>query len=262
MQKLITSFSLLTLTFTFVVLPMQSISEELPQRKVLLELFTGTWCGWCPYGAEIAEKLRKQYDNLIVVTYHSRDEMEIEESKQLIELIRPGYPQAAIDRTLFENEKSIALGRDLWESRILEQSNTQSPISIELSGSYEPDTKTVSIGAVICSYEDMYAELRVNVIVTEDSLNFKQKIYDKPFKEIDPYYHMHVVRDMVTGTFGEPLNDKPLKKQLCMKKNFTFTLKENCIPENCHIVVFVHENERVGFGRVHQAASIAVDELR
>jgi hypothetical protein len=258
MQKSIIRFLIFTIYYGGIFSPANVMSEELIQRNVLFEMFTGTWCGACPYGEDAKKKLINRFDNLITIVYHVDDPMGIEQSKQLDKLVNQFYPGAMIDRTRFSGGESIVISRDSWEKSILERSEVQSPISIELEGSFKPDTRKMNVTAVFCTYEDIYAELRVNVIVIEDSLNYKQKIYNKPYKEIDPYYHMQVVRDMVTGFLGEPLNDKPLKKQVCIRKNYVFTLKENIIPKNSHIVVFVHENESMGFGAVYQSAIIPV----
>jgi len=238
--------------------PAACTPQELPGRTVLFEMFTGTWCGWCPYGEEVREELARKYKDFITVTYHYNDKMEIAEGKQINKLISTGWPSAAIDRKRFDGGRSPAFSRDSWEQRLVEERGTKSPISIELEGAYDSATRKMTLSVIFCPYEDFYAELRVNVVVVEDSLDYTQKIDDKPYKEISPCYHMNVAREMITGVFGEPLNDKPLKKQVCLKKDYTFTLDKNINPEHSRIVVFIHENEAKGSGTVHQAAMIPV----
>ena len=161
------------------ILPTQSLDAEenqLPERTVLLEMYTGTWCGWCPYGADVVKELEGRYNDFISISYHVNDEMEINQSKELSEIIHPGYPQATIDRVRSNKLNSLAISRDTWEQKIIERRKFTSPISIDLEASYKSDSKEMDIAAIICSYEDFYAELRVNVIVIEDSLNYKQKL--------------------------------------------------------------------------------------
>jgi hypothetical protein len=232
--------------------------QELPRRTVLFEMFTGTWCGWCPYGEESRVALAEKYDDFITITYHDNDKMEIPAGKQINELIVTLWPSATIDRKRFDGGRTPTLGRDVWEERLVEERKTRSPISIDLEGSYNSASRKMTVSAVICSYMDFYAELRINVVVVEDSLEYTQHIYDKPYTELSSYYHLNVVRAMVTGALGEPLNDKPLKKQVCLKKDYTFTLEKNINPARSRIVVFIHENENKGFGTVHQAAMIPV----
>ncbi|MFC1552028.1 hypothetical protein ACFL6P_05610 [Candidatus Latescibacterota bacterium] len=80
-----------------------SPETQLPERNVLLEVFTGTWCGWCPYGADVIKDLKSRYDNLIPIAYHFKDEMEIKDLKELSDVIRPAYPQATIDTLIMLN---------------------------------------------------------------------------------------------------------------------------------------------------------------
>jgi len=65
------------LVFIVVIMSMlMSLSVFRQERKVLFEQYTGTWCGWCPYGYEILEGLLTQYNERIIpIVYHSRDDL-------------------------------------------------------------------------------------------------------------------------------------------------------------------------------------------
>lgn len=198
------------------------------------------------------------YKNLIILSYHINDVMEIEPGKILSEKFNPGYPMAVFDRIHFMGESGITVSREKWEEKFLERSRVPSPISITLDGVYNPGTRTMNVSAVFCSYESLYGQYLVNVIVVEDSVSCKQKIYDKPYTEIDPYYHNHVVRESVTGLFGEALNTTPFSKQTCLKKDYSIKLKPDFKPANSSIIVFVHEDAIRQMGAVQQAAIISV----
>jgi thiol-disulfide isomerase/thioredoxin len=45
------------------------------QRIVLAELFTATWCGFCPYATRAINELADQYGSsrLVVLQYHPKD---------------------------------------------------------------------------------------------------------------------------------------------------------------------------------------------
>ena len=87
-----------------------------PAKRVLLEQFTGAWCGWCVDGSVVIENLLAQYPNqLIAVKVHQGDGMEI--PKVMADTLRPfvnGYPSGAIDRMLFSGQTTVAIGRNAW----------------------------------------------------------------------------------------------------------------------------------------------------
>ena len=44
------------------------------QRVMLAELFTATWCGFCPYATDAINKLAEEYgSSLAVLQYHPQD---------------------------------------------------------------------------------------------------------------------------------------------------------------------------------------------
>ncbi len=70
--------------------------EESAPRRVVMEEFTGTWCGWCPRGMVGLEHLEKDYgDNFIGIAVHNNDPMAIPDYD---ELLPSGYPSERLDR--------------------------------------------------------------------------------------------------------------------------------------------------------------------
>jgi len=223
------------------------------QRKVLLEEFTGTWCGWCPYGADIIKQILTERNDVVVLAYHDSDPMSTSDGNQLINIMQPAYPQAAIDRIHFSGQDKIPISRGFWSSRCAERAQIIPTFSILLEAGYNSSTRNVNLNVNLKTLADLSGTYRINVVISEDSLNYTQKIYEKPYDEISPYYHMHVVREMITGTFGEVLNASPLVNNTSIQKNYNFSLNSNYNDRLCHIVVFVHEDLGNGIGPVQQA---------
>ena len=76
------------------------VSEKV-KHTVVVEEFTGMWCGWCPRGYVALEELRKAYgEDIILVAAHINDELD---SKQYYGAILEGQgaPSAHIDRRHF-----------------------------------------------------------------------------------------------------------------------------------------------------------------
>ena len=72
--------------------------NTVPKHRVLLEEYTGLWCGWCPRGFVALEKLASLYpDDYVLVSYHNGDDMEIMASSDFPSNVA-GFPSAYIER--------------------------------------------------------------------------------------------------------------------------------------------------------------------
>ncbi len=66
---------------------------------VVAEEFTGTWCGWCPFGLYCMEYMQEKYpDSFIVVAAHSGDQMTATTLSSLLNMNSQGYPYVLINR--------------------------------------------------------------------------------------------------------------------------------------------------------------------
>lgn len=70
-------------------------------KKVLVEEFTGLWCGACPMGYVGMERLKKeQGDDVVIIGLHKNDPMQCADYKQFMkEKTKNSYPNCHIDRT-------------------------------------------------------------------------------------------------------------------------------------------------------------------
>src|SRR5579883_3105551 len=78
-------------------------AQSTPTRKVLLEEFTGSWCGWCPRGIWAIQQLETKYpNNFIPVAFHNSDPMDIPTGQDTLEASVSGYPDGWLDRNSFD----------------------------------------------------------------------------------------------------------------------------------------------------------------
>ena len=79
----------------------RTFSIVIPSTKVVLEDYTGTWCGYCPNVSHAIEEIRMITDDISVVAIHSGDEMTVSPGLDIInEFNITGYPTARINRTI------------------------------------------------------------------------------------------------------------------------------------------------------------------
>ena len=96
------------------------LHAQKPVKRVLLEQFTGAWCGWCVDGSVVMDELIKEFpDNFIGVKMHQGDAMEIPKVFDSIKALVPFYPSGAIDRVTFAGEQTVGTSREKWRDYVL-----------------------------------------------------------------------------------------------------------------------------------------------
>lgn len=76
-----------------------ALTESYP-RKVVMEEFTGTWCGWCPRGMAGIECLQRDYPNdFIAIAVHGGDTFEDQTYAPILNSVS-GFPSALINRAV------------------------------------------------------------------------------------------------------------------------------------------------------------------
>lgn len=82
-------------------------------RRVLMEEYTGTWCGWCPRGIVGIRRLRADFgDAFIPVSVHTQDPMTILAYQALYNNVY-SYPEGILDRHV-EGDPYAGSGRTVY----------------------------------------------------------------------------------------------------------------------------------------------------
>ena len=70
------------------------------EKYVMVEDFTGTWCGWCPRISYAIEKLEEETDDAVIVAAHQGDPMQFSQITALMNAFGvTGFPTGIINRT-------------------------------------------------------------------------------------------------------------------------------------------------------------------
>src|SRR5690606_31006157 len=81
----------------------------IPKRKVVLEDYTGDWCGWCPRALLVVDEVQQVTDDVVVLSIHVNDVMEFPQYQQLFDMfdINSALPRLYMNRT-----QNIAINSD------------------------------------------------------------------------------------------------------------------------------------------------------
>ncbi len=197
-------------------------------RTILIEEFTGTWCGYCPYGADSLAAILKDLSFTRALSYHqgNPDTMMTPEGTAFVNIMNPAYPQAAIDRVLWPGESKIPISRAYWRSRANERSAATSPFVITVGGEFDQYSRVMTANVHVEGVQDVQGSFNLNVIISEDGINQKQTLYPQGggTTYIEPYYHLHVVRKMITGTYGKQFTSSGWANGASLDTTIVYTL--------------------------------------
>ena len=193
-------------------------------KRVLVEEFTGAWCGWCPDGGLQIERLREQYPTAVTVALHAggTDAMETPVSAELAEVFRPSYPTAMIDRVQFDGQTGVPIQRtgDAWMQRTGERMQDFTPCDVHVTAGWN-STSDEGFARVRVRFSDFAPEdfyrvhcWLVKPVMSGDGRGWDQSnsysghpnypthpCHDLP-NPIVGYEHHHVQQLSLTGTWG------------------------------------------------------------
>ncbi|MFA6234247.1 MAG: Omp28-related outer membrane protein [Bacteroidota bacterium] len=242
-----------TLTFTVNITVQEADVDE--DINVLVEQYTGTWCQWCPYGADtLAAVTARNGNRMVRFSWHDNDPMSIAQWDAMNNWIGvTGFPTASINRYQWPGETSIPVDRGVWGTNtdILLRS-LRAPVGLTISEkSYVAGTKTFSFKAKVLFHQGINADVRLNAVVTEDGFNYAQKRINTStgvVETINPYIHKAVVMGIWPDIRGYQLSlGNSFASQTEIEQVFTFT-SPHVNPDNARLNIFVHtiNNDRPG----------------
>ncbi len=202
-----------------------NVNAQAP-RKVVVEDYTGIWCGWCPNGRTCTQHLDATYGNKVIcMGVHSGDALSTGYPDSLVNQIGvTGFPEAAIDRYPDKNNGGIfpgcggtSNGSD-WDVMVQNRLNTTSPVAVNITNTYNTSTRALSVTVTANFVASATGNMRLNCVILEDSIqtNAQQHNYMSGdanfstfewFSQADPiavYYQRDVARINLANCYGTP----------------------------------------------------------
>lgn len=227
-------------------------------KKVVIEEFSGAWCGWCPDGAVVLDNIvANNPGKVFPITVHDGDAMEFSEGIRTAFNVT-AYPNGQIDRFLFPGQAKVPHSRGQWASNTTARLNAFTPVDVAVSSTYDANTRQVE-ATVSASFVDFEAgDLRFVLEVVEDSVvgsgsgynqvNYLNTTAGHPYQGAgDPilgYVHNQTLRMLPGGAMGQsgviPATVSPGDNY---DYTFTFTLPANYRANKIKLVGFVYKYE-------------------
>ena len=243
MKKLFTCILLLAA----VMMSAQEVPASFP-RKYLIEHFTGDQCGYCPGGMfSIEEYISTTETPCIWVSHHygyNEDEYTIPENAKIGKACGvSGAPNMAMNRTKIMGTSIAFHPGYLVEAgipaQIASKCPTEAEASVVINHTYDAATRELNVTVSGQVANTDVTEYLLTVLIKENGLIGKQSDYNEysfksaGFKE---FVHPRVVRDVLCS---DALGDIVAVENQAYSKDYTFTLPEGWVAENCGIVAYI-----------------------
>lgn len=221
----------------------ESFSVIIPKRKIVVEDYTGTWCGFCPRVSGAIYSLIEETDDVAIVAIHETansfpDPMHFDQVQLLKDAFNvEGFPAARINRTSdwqtphpnsdvtsiagLDTNLAIALNSELTNNELLVQVNV-----VYEEGSSQGDKLVVYL------LEDG---------ILNDQVNYYNADTTSPFFELgDPipnFEHNDVLRASLTSLLGNTIpNTEALSEYIT---SFTIDIPSEYVTQNLRVVAMV-----------------------
>ena len=215
-MKKVYLFSLLLVSFLFYSCADTVVVENKPdqnpsapaipgnfKKHVLIEDYTGTWCGNCVRVAYAVEQVKLQTDKAVTVAIHNgNDPYNFDGIAPLKDLILPNsalsLPISRLNRMTvwtYPEPTNIQQAIDL--------TGNNTTLGLALSSTVANGTIHLDVQM---KFIQNYTDLKLVVYLLEDKLNYEQRNYTNYFNGVNPiinFEHNHVLRTSITNILGD-----------------------------------------------------------
>jgi hypothetical protein len=207
------------------------------KRVALLEDFTGVRCGFCPAGHDIAVNIKNTMGSkFIVMAVHGGSyaapaagwmDFNTAYSAALISQAKiSGYPAGQMNRLPAADlgataqkpaDNGLAMGRGGWSNAASAAANLNAPVNIGAKATLTGSNLKVEVDLYYTSTE--VAGNSINVALLQSGISSKQS----GGNPVDGYIQNHVLRDFITGQWGETVTTSTEKDHF-VRRTFNYTI--------------------------------------
>jgi hypothetical protein len=235
-------------------------------QKVLIEEFTGAWCGYCPDGAvKVDQLIAANPGKVIGTSIHSGDGMAFSLYNTLNAVYsNSGFPMGMVNRVPYNG--SVCMSRGSWTSATNVMLAKTAKCGLAIKSSLSGDSAVVEVQAAF--NQNLSGTHTLTVYLIEENvsgtgspynqINYyssanpngaagssSHPYYNQPYN-ITGYKHMHVVRKVLGGVdMGDQIESSRTIAGGIEKKTFTFSLA-GYNRTQLKIVAFVTKNGTTG----------------
>lgn len=206
------------------------------KKYVLVEDYTGTWCGYCTRVSYAIEQLEKETNDAVIIAIHQGDPIAFGQVNSLMSSFGvTGFPTAFIDRTTrwtYPEPSNI--------SQATGKLSKKSYAALAMESSLDGDMLTIKVKLKM-GYN--YQALKLGLYILEDGLVYDQRNWTSYYQgdPIVDFEHHNVLRKAVTGLLGDQIPSDKVGHDKEFEKEFQYVIPASFNKENIKMVAFVTE---------------------
>jgi len=231
----------------------QMVSTSVEKRNVIIEEYTGVGCGYCPDGHARANEICENNAghawaiNIHQGGYATGSGYETQWGDGLAGQYNiSGYPCGTVNRGSMSD-------RGQWAGQASSIRNEDSPVNVAARATIDPMTREMVIDVEVYYTGTQTATSNfLNVALVQNNIIGPQSNYGEYnaeyITEDGQYRHMHMLRDLITGQWGEELTD--LSANTLLERTYTYQIPAaiGAVPINnfddLEVIVFVSETHK------------------
>jgi hypothetical protein len=191
------------------------------EKNVLLEQYTGTWCGWCPRAVNQINTISLTDKKIVHVALHLSDEMTYSQNSKLFQSFGfTGVPTVHADRSV------------VWSGDAATVSAMHKPVRAGLALVVSGENSSVTAKVILKFGWDFSEILKLSVYLLDDGLIANQANYYNTDAS-SPYYqmgspminfaHKNVLIQIGTDMFGDVIPSDSVGIGKTYSKTFNFS---------------------------------------
>jgi len=204
------------------------------RKRVLIEDYTGTWCGYCTRVAHAIDLVKAQSTDVVTVAIHrpssnasstNYDPYNYDSSVLEQTLSAVGYPKGYLNRrTRWSNPEPNNV------AQVIGLTQGENPkLGLALIPKVENGNITLDVKA---SFSKDFTNLKLVVYVLEDGLIYEQHNYTEYYGGVDvieDYEHNHVLRSCLTDIMGDSISNDQTAIYKTYTRSFNVPVPANVI---------------------------------
>ncbi len=194
------------------------------QKHVLIEDYTGTWCGNCTRVSHAIDLVKEQTEKAVTVAIHNgNDPYNFEGIAPLKNLILPNS-QLALPVSRLNRVTKWTFPETTNTKEAIDLTGNNSGLGIAMNSTIA--NGNINLDVKINFAQANFTNIKLVVYLLENKLVYKQFNYTNFYNAINPilnYEHNHVLRNSLTNILGDPISENIAVNQI-ITKNFTLQI--------------------------------------
>ncbi|MFY0672506.1 MAG: Omp28-related outer membrane protein [Bacteroidia bacterium] len=257
---------LLVTAFGFEAMAQTFVSTSAEKKNAVLEEFTGIRCTFCPDGHKRAQELKDANPkDVVLINIHQggyatkQTESEPDFTTKWGDDIAgqsdlSGYPAGTVNRHEFSASQNggTAQSRGDWTNSANEIMAENSPVNVAIEVELDIEERELTIVAEVYYTADAAnATNKLNIAILQNNVQGPQtgatSYYPEMILPNGNYNHQHMLRDLVTGQWGEDITETSMGS--FFTKTYTYSIPEDINDVdvdliNLEVAAFVAEGQQ------------------